>query len=248
MAVRLEGSLVAVVFATSMLAGPARADAAGDDAVAAMDAAINRATTLVFDYQISNQEAGKSERALAMKARMMGPKRLYEFTAPADMNGIKFLILSPTQIYVYLPAFGKVRRVASHTKNQGFFGLAFSQDDLAVTSYGAQYVGQIASQTPTQYVLVLTAKAQDPIYAKIEITLAKDRMLPLQLKYFNSEGVNVKTEMRSNYSCTGPVCVPGETKMVDNVNGNWTRLVRKTWQHDVAISDDVFSERTLAPQ
>jgi hypothetical protein len=35
--------------------------------------------------------------------------------------------------------------------------------------------------------------------------------------------------------------------MVDNVNGNWTRFVRKNWQHDVAISDDVFSERTLAP-
>ena len=110
------------------------------------------------------------------------------------------------------------------------------------------FSGQIASQTPTQYVLVLTAKAQDPNYAKIEITLAKDRMLPLQLKYLNSEGVNIKTETRSNYSCAGPVCVPGETRMVDNVNGNWTRLVRKTWQHDVAISDDIFNERTLAPQ
>jgi hypothetical protein len=55
MAVRLEGSLVAVIFAVSLVAGPARADAAGDAAVAAMDAAINRATTLVFDYQISKQ-------------------------------------------------------------------------------------------------------------------------------------------------------------------------------------------------
>jgi hypothetical protein len=162
MAVRLEGSLVAVVFAASLLAGPAQADAAGDAAVAAMDAVINRATTLVIDYQISNQEAGKSERALAMKARMMGPKRLYEFTAPADMNGIKFLILSPTQMYVYLPSFGKVRRIASHTKSLGFFGLAFSQDDLAVTSYGAQYVGQVASQTPTQYVLVSHCQGTGP--------------------------------------------------------------------------------------
>lgn len=36
-------------------------------------------------------------------------------------------------MYVYLPAFGKVRRIASHTKDQGFLGLTFSQDDMATT-------------------------------------------------------------------------------------------------------------------
>jgi outer membrane lipoprotein-sorting protein len=107
-------------------------------------------------------------------------------------------------MYVYLPAFGKVRRIASHTHDQGFFGLAFSQDDLATTSYGVQYAGQIAAQTPAQYVLVLTAKdVPNAAYAKIEMTVAKDRMIPLQLKYFNAEGANIKTETRSNYSCAG---------------------------------------------
>jgi Outer membrane lipoprotein-sorting protein len=72
-------------------------------------------------------------------------------------------------------------------------------------------------------------------------------MLPLKLKYFSAEGVNIKTETRSNYSCAGPVCTPAEIKMTNNVKGNWTRLVRKQWQQNVSISDDVFSERSLAP-
>jgi Outer membrane lipoprotein-sorting protein len=165
------------------------------------------------------------------------------------MKGTKLLILSPTQMYVYLPAFGKVRRVASHTHDQGFFGLAFSQDDLATTSYGAQYTGQIATQTPAQFVLVLTAKdVPNATYAKIEMTVAKDRMVPLQLKYFNAEGANIKTETRSNYACAGAVCTPGEIKMVDNVRGNWTRLVRKSWQQNVAIPADAFSAQNLAPK
>jgi outer membrane lipoprotein-sorting protein len=248
MAVRLEFPFVTAVLATLLLATPARADAAGDAAVAAMDAALNRASTLIFDYQIYNQELGKPERILMMKLQAMGPKRLYEFTAPADMAGTKLLVLSPTQMYIYLPAFGKVRRIASHTRDQGFLGLAFSQDDLATTSYGGEYAGQIASQTPTQYLLVLTSRTTPELsYSRIEMTVTKDRMLPLQLKYFNAEGANTKTESRSGYSCEGVVCTPGETKMVDNIKGNSTRLVRMKWQQNVAIPDDVLSVRNLNP-
>lgn len=204
----VAAALTALCFATS-----AQADAAGDAAVAAMDAAINRSAPLVFDYQVDNQEPDKPLHTLAIKLQTNGASKLYEFTAPPDMKGTKILILSPTQMYVYLPAFGKVRRIASHTRDQGFFGLAFSQDDLATTSYGLQYSGQIATQTPAQYLLVLTAKnAESAPYAKIEVTLAKDRMVPLQLKYFNVEGANIKTETRSNYSCAGAVCTPGEIK------------------------------------
>ena len=141
---------VAATLTALCLSTTAWADAAGDAAVAAMDAAVNRAVTLVFDYQVDNQEPDKPLRVLAVKLQTNGASKLYEFTAPPDMQGTKVLILSPTQMYVYLPAFGKVRRIASHTHDQGFFGLAFSQDDLATTSYGAQYAGQIAAQTPAQ--------------------------------------------------------------------------------------------------
>jgi outer membrane lipoprotein-sorting protein len=226
----------------------ARADALADAEVVAMDKAMNSASTLVFDYQIFNQEPGKAERALAITERAKGSKLLLEFSAPADMAGTKVLILSPTQMYVYLPVFGKVRRIASHTKDTGFLGLAFSQDDLATTSYGPQYSAEIMSKTSTRELLVLKPKANvDTNYSKIEVTLDKARMLPLERRYFDAEGVNIKTETRSNYSCSGGVCTPAEIKMTNNVKGNWTRFVRKQWHQNVSISDDVFSERSLAP-
>ena len=192
----VTAALTAVYLATT-----ARADPAGDAAVAAMDTAVNRPTNLMFDYQVDNQEGPeKPVRMLAIKLQTNGSSKPYEFTAPPDMKDTKLLIVSPTQMYVYLPAFGgRARRIASHTHDQGFLGLAFSHDDLATTSYGSQYSGEIASQTPTQQVLALTAKDQrSASYAKIEITVAKDRMLPLQLKYFDAAGANIKTETRSN--------------------------------------------------
>jgi Outer membrane lipoprotein-sorting protein len=237
------GAIVAATFSAS---SPARADAAGDKLMAAMDASLNRAKTLTFDYEVINQEPGKAERKLGMTVRLKGDKRLSEFSAPADMKGTKVLIMSPTQMYVFLPAFGKVRRIASHVADQGFLGLAFSQDDMATTSYSGGYTGQITSETPAQWKLTATPKAgQTTTYAKIEFTINKDKTVPSELKYFNAAGANIKTETRSNYTCEGGVCSPSELKMVDNTKGNWTKLVRKSWKVNETISDDVFSTRSL---
>lgn len=239
-------SLGAMIAATFSASSPARADAAGDKVMVAMDAALNRAKTLTFEYEVVNQEPGKAERKLGMTVRLKGEKRLSEFLAPADMKGTKVLILSPTQMYVFLPAFGKIRRIASHVADQGFLGLAFSQDDMATTSYSGAYTGQIASETPTQWKVTATPKAgQATNYAKIEFTINKDKTVPSELRYFNTAGVNIKTETRGSYSCEGDVCSPGELKMVDNAKGNWTKLVRKSWKVNASISDDVFTTRNL---
>jgi hypothetical protein len=225
---------------------PASADAAGDAVLARTDTAMNKARSLFFEYRIANQEPGKPERTLELRVSVKGEKRLHEFTGPADMKGTKILILSPTQMYVYLPAFGKVRRIASHTSDQSAFGMTFSQDDLATTSYGGSYQATIASRTATQTKLVLTPKAgKETPHAKIEMLVNNDKSLPAELKYFNAAGVNVKTETRSGYTCEGDVCTPGELKMVDNAKGNWTRLTRVSVKVNPVLSDEVFSQRSL---
>jgi len=244
----LAPSLVAAAaFAAVSHSAPARADAAGDAVLVQMDAAMNKAKTLKFDYEITNKEGpDKAEKTLAMKVLLKGEKRFTEFSAPADMKGTKVLILSPTQMYVYLPAFGKVRRIASHTKDQGFLGLSFSQDDMATTAYGPLYTAAILSEDAASWRLSLTPKpGVDAPYAKIEVTLTKDKKVPSELKYFTAEGKNVKTETRTGYSCEGDVCTPGELKMADNVKNAWTKLTAKSREVNKDISDDVFTQRNL---
>jgi outer membrane lipoprotein-sorting protein len=237
---------LAFVAAAAVAPGSASADAAGDAALAKVDAAMNRAKTHKFDYEIVSQEPGKAERNLAMKVQIKGEKRLTEFTAPGDMKGTKVLILSPTNMYVYIPSFGKVRRIASHTKDASSFGLAFSQDDMATQSYGGDYTATVAADTGAEMKLVLTPKqGKDTTYGKIEITVTKDKMLPKELKYFNAEGKNIKTETRTGYACQGDICTPAELKMTDNTKGNWTKIIQKAWKLNEPISDDVFSQRSL---
>jgi len=55
---------------------------------------------------------------------------MFRFTAPASQAGIAFLSLPNDVMYMYLPAFGKERRIASSAKNQNFAGTDFSYDDM----------------------------------------------------------------------------------------------------------------------
>lgn len=242
---------LAFAFAVAQLglwsqSGAARADAAGDRVLAAMDEAANRAQTQSLEFDVTHQASGRPEGRLALTVRVKGRMRLTEFTAPADLKGTKLLVLSPTEMYVFLPAFGKVRRIASSAGGQGFMGMSFSHDDFE-THLADQYTATVLSESPTEVKLAATPKAGlTPAYGKIELAITKDRMLPTELKYFNAAGTHVKTETRSNYTCQGDVCTPTEQKMVENArNGAWTRMVRKTWRVNEAISDGVFSKRAL---
>lgn len=238
---------IAPLFATLLGASSVSADAAGDKAIGAVDAAVNRAKTQYLEYEVVNQEPGKSEKKLGLKVYVKGAKRLTEFLAPADMKGTKILIESPTQMYVYLPAFGKVRRIASHVNDQGFMGLAFTPDDLANQTLAPSYDVTIAGDAGNEQKLVLAAKAGQTVsYPKIEMTVLKDKSVPSELKYYNAAGTHVKTETRSDYSCESGVCTPRELKMVDHSKGgHYTRMIRKEWKVNQTIEDSVFSKRNL---
>jgi outer membrane lipoprotein-sorting protein len=150
-------------------------------------------------------------------------------------------------MYVYLPAFKKVRRIASYMTDQGFMGMNFTQDDMSITGYAKMFNATVASDDGKTQKLVLTAKdgANAP-YAKVEMTVEKARNLPLEMKYFTATGAHTKTESRSDYTCENGFCAPGALKMVDHTKGGQsTTLSRKLWKVNVEIPDDRFSKRKL---
>ncbi len=236
-------ALFVILFAT----GAAHADAAGDQALAAVDAALNRARTHIFEYDVVTQEPGRGEKKLGLVVHLKGDKRLTEFTAPADLKGTKVLVNSPTEMYAFLPAFGKVRRIASHTSDQSAFGMAFSQDDLATQKYGGDYGATIKAQSDTALELVLVPRpGRSAPYSKIEMTVEKERSLPTELRYFTGSGTLWKTETRTGYQCKEQVCVPRELKMVDHAKGGmWTRITTRVWKLNESVDDGLLSKRTL---
>ncbi len=225
-------------------------DARADDAeaqLAQVDEALNQAKDQFLDYEMVDIKDGK-ERTLRLEVSIKGEKRLTAFTAPADLRGTKVLIVSPTQMYIYLPAYKKVRRIASHVTEQGFMGTTYSNDDLALTRYAPLYAAKIVSSDEDKSKLELTKKsgAVAP-YARIVMTVEKKRSLPLEMEYFDDAGNKVKTETRSEYTCEGKVCAPEVIAMRDHTDGDHvSKLVRKKWKVNGGLSDRLFTKRNLA--
>ncbi len=241
-AVRFSLASLAVL---TIASGPARADAPGDKWLADVDAAQQRAATQSLQYDVVLREPGKPDRKLALTLKIKGDRRLLEFTAPADMRGTKLLELSPTQMYVYLPAFGKVRRITSQM-NLGLMGLTFAPGDFA-PRFADRYTATVAAESPTEVKLTAVPKAgTDAPYGRIELTVARDPVAPTEIRYFDAAGAHLKTETRAAHACQGGVCAAAERKMVDHQRGDAaTALTRTAWQVDEAMPDELFSKRSL---
>jgi outer membrane lipoprotein-sorting protein len=75
---------------------------------------------------------GKQESREATMQQKGTDKRMFRFTAPASQAGIAVLSLPNDLMYLYLPAFGKERRIATSAKNQNFAGTDFSYVNILI--------------------------------------------------------------------------------------------------------------------
>jgi len=85
-------------------------------------------------------------------------KRLFRFTAPASQAGIATLSLPNDVMYLYLPSFGKERRISSSVKSQKFAGTDFSYDDMEAKPYAEKYTPKLLKTEGDTYVLELKPK------------------------------------------------------------------------------------------
>jgi len=224
---------------------PAHADAAGDAVLTTVDAMVDRINDEASEYVCLTTESGKQDREMVFKVEVMGSKRLVEFLAPGDMKGTRVLSLSHNQMYVYLPAYNKVRRVASHVTTQGFMGTTFSHADMATSRLGEVYTGSVTAETEGEWQVRLSPKTEAP-YARVDITVDREMGVVTRYAYFNEGGEHIKTETRTGYSCEGDYCAPAEIKMVDHTQGDAaSTLTRRTWSVNTGVDDARFSVRTL---
>lgn len=220
----------------------------GDEIVSKMDDAMSRYGDIRIDWTVLNMLPGAAKPGqMTFTATVKGGKALTDLTSPADIKGTRVLVLARNQMYVYLPQYGKVRRVASHTTNQGFMGTTFSFDDMNAGRFGDVYDAELLSEGEVHRVQLTAKPDSSAPYARIELTVDGTLFVPLEMKYFNEKGLHTKTETRSGYECREDVCLGGSHKMVDHTRpGAWTELVRGEWALNTGLSDDLFTTRNLA--
>lgn len=192
-----------------------------------------------------DSKGNEKERTITMLQKG-ADKRLVRFLTPADQRGIGFLGLPNDVQYIYLPAFKKVRRIASHVKNQSFAGTDFTYDDMGTFTYSDDYNPKLAETTAEHYVLELTPKeGKKKDYGKLKILVRKDIFYPVKTEFYDKAGKLWKVMERRNIESINKYWVSKEVEMKDLKDEHSTKMILSEIKFDSKLSDDVFTERNL---
>ncbi|MCE5301386.1 MAG: outer membrane lipoprotein-sorting protein [Spirochaetia bacterium] len=173
--------------------------------------------------------------------------RLAKFLSPADQKGIGFLSLPNDVMYLYQPAFKKVRAIASHVKNTKFAGTDFTYEDLQSFNMSEKWKVKNMTEKDGMYVLELELKeGKTSDYSKIVITARTDDNFPVKTELFDRTGKACKTLVRENVEKIGGYLIAKSMTMEDLKTGHKTTMEIVEQKYDTGLSDDMFTERFLA--
>jgi outer membrane lipoprotein-sorting protein len=186
---------------------------------------------------------GKQETREANIMQKGTDKRILRFTAPASQAGIAVLALPDDIMYMYLPAFGKERRIAGSVKNQNFAGTDFSYDDMEPIPYADKYTPELVKTEGNLFVLKLTPKGASD-YSKIIASVNQSNYYPELMEYYD-KGNNKIKEAKYTFEKKGKYWSTSEIEMTDLKKSHRTRMQMSDVKYDTGLSDDEFTVRKL---
>lgn len=144
-------------------------------------------------------------------------KTLITFNSPADVAGTSMLVYDydkkEDDMWIYMPALRKSRRIVSSEKSQNFMGSEFTNADMSKPNPD-EYTYKLLPETKYDgsdcYVVEMTPISKD-ISTKMGFTkktcfIDKSNYLTKKIEYFDASGKKTKEMMYKNY------------EMIDTVN------------------------------
>lgn len=243
--------LIAIVFLTSIfLKSPVvMADSSGEEILKKSDAVMNAAQDMTcnMDMKLIDKEGNEKVR----EARIMQKgtdKRIFKFLTPADVKGVGILTLPDDTIYLYMPAFNKIRRIASHVKNDTFMGTDFTYDDMNTINYSKEYDVKDVLDEKDNWVLVLVPKkekAEEKDYSQLKMWIRKSDYFQLKIEYYDKSGNLRKVMNKNKIEIVGKYITSKEMEMRNLKKEHRTVMIMKDIKFDNGFTDKQFTEREL---
>lgn len=180
-----------------------------------------------------------------------GDQMLARFLAPADVRGTGIL-MSADDMWLYLPALGRVRRVAAHAKKGNFMGSDLSYDDLEQLStkgFSREYLPKLLGEEELNgiatYLLKLNPLSEDGDYSYLKMWVDKSVWLPRQIEYYDLDEKLLKVLHTMDLMEVDERFVAGQMVMEDQQKGTKTILNVLEVSFDAVIEDSMFTTRSL---
>lgn len=261
------GSTAAVLVAAATLslsADPANAEEPGAQDIMERSYQATRLDSSVSDATFRLVAASGQERVRktygATRRQSDGTsKRVIRFLSPSDVRNTTTLILERTasedEIWVYLPALKKARRLASANQKGSFVGTDLSYGDIAGHK-PADWTHRLLRQeqlggTPVYVVESVPRTAEiaaNAGYSKLVSWVSKDSFVGAKVEFYDPAGALLKTLENNDVKLVDPGNRKWQAMTVRVSNqqtGHTTHIKVDRLEANTPVPDDLFSTRYL---
>ncbi len=219
----------------------------GDEILKKVEDAINAPKDRTASMKLTLIDKDENSRVREIKMWQLGKeKRLIKFLSPADVKGVGFLVLSDNEMYLYMPAFKKIRRIASHVKNESFMGTDFSYNDIGKCQYTKDFAAEIKEEIEEGYILELTPTPKSDVdYAKLTMWVNKAHYIPSRVEYYNKKGTLLKVMENEDTETVDGYWTPMKVTMKNLKAEHKTIMEFVNVVHNTGLKEDMFTKRML---
>jgi hypothetical protein len=181
------------------------------------------------------------------------------FIGPADVQGTRFLHLSPRgaadQQWLFAPSTRRVRRLSEAQRDENFFGADLSYRDLELLVRIQQWNDAESSATlgPEEtidghkcHVVTLLPKNEEfPHYSKYVLWFGTDDALLWRVDIFDTDGKLFKRVTPRKYERIGAYATSMESDVETLPNNTRTAFSFRTVKYDAGVNEGLFSVSNL---
>ena len=200
--------------------------------------------------EIVDERGRTRNRSMDLRTKLDGgrTKSILVFTGPADIRGTGLLTVEADggdEQKLYLPALGRVQRIAGSKRGERFAGSDFTYEDLG-TRDPDQYTVKMIETTPQAFVFEARPKDSDSKYSRIVITVNRARYAIERAEHFDRSGELAKVLTATDFTEAVPGAWRANRMSMEDVQADRRTILTFTDRETGAtLRDEVFTERQL---
>jgi len=218
-----------------------------EDILAKVDAVLTKVKDQTYQAELEVVRDGKVTKTLKFTVKLKGLfQKMVKFTAPGDVRDMAVLTTADGLMYVYMPSYKRVRRIAAHVRNQGFMGTDVTPEEMAITTMSVGWKAKILRQDPKVWVLELRPDAgNESAYSKLIVTVSKRHEGVEKIESYDGAGKIVRSQVRTEWKNFGAVSIPSVMTFKDHRTGSQTVMRFLQCTVNQGIPDSAFTTRAL---
>jgi hypothetical protein len=187
-----------------------------------------------------------------------GDRTLVRFTSPNDIRGTSFLVWehpgADDERFLFLPALGRVRRIAGAEKQESFVGSDLSYEDIGgrdLADYTYAFADERATWTApdgaSHPAWALESRARDsqaPFPRSVSLVL-KDRFIAVHADIFNRRNERAKVFDVKRLERVDGIWTALDLVVVNEREKTRTELATTSVHYNVGLGADDFTRRAL---